>query len=144
MSMAKAASIPKPPSEVDEVLKACPKAASKYLHDIRDLIFETAATLAEAGTIAESLKWGEPSYATVRPRSGTPIRLGWDETGETISLYVHCQTSLVKEWRQHYSDQLDLIDNRELRLSVTAPPSPDILRHCIAMALTYHVRKKAQ
>ena len=142
--MAKTALIPKPPVDVAKVLDACPKPTRIYLNSLRAMIYETSATLPEAGTVTESLKWGNPSYAPVRPKSGTPIRLGWDEAGDTVSMFVHCQTSLIKEWREHYSDSLDFIGNRELRLTVASPPTNEILCHCIAMALTYHVRKKAQ
>ena len=40
---------------------------------LRDLIFETAASLPEIGAIEEALRWGQPSYIS---RKGTPLRLG--------------------------------------------------------------------
>ena len=107
------------------------------------LIFETAAATPGVGEIEETLKWGQPSYLTHRPKSGTTIRLGWDEVGACISLFVHCQTSLVDAWRDRYGDTLTLIGNREIALPANQPLPRAALQHCIAMALTYHLRKTA-
>lgn len=111
---------------------------------LRDLILDTATTLPEVGRLTESLKWGEPSYLTTQTKSGTTIRLGWSESGDTVSLFVHCQTSLVRDWRQHYRDELTFVGNREIVLPTehALPDAP--LRHCIAMALTYHSRKSTK
>ncbi|MBR9834847.1 MAG: hypothetical protein GYB42_06590 [Alphaproteobacteria bacterium] len=58
-----------------------------------------------------------------------------------IGLFVNCQTTLLDEWREHYSETLDLIGNREIRLPLGEPLPLEPLRHCIAMALTYKTRK---
>lgn len=141
--MARAATIPKPPAGVADAMTACPPSARTQLDALRALIFETAAVTPEVGEIEETLKWGQPSYLTHRPKSGTTIRLGWDEAGTRISLFVHCQTSLVDAWRDRYGDTLTLIGNREIALPTDQPLPRAALQHCIAMALTYHLRKTA-
>lgn len=134
---------PEPSQAVAHAIAACPEAAQARLADIRALIFETAARHDEIGPLTETLKWGEPSYAPKRPRIGTALRLGWDAAGEAVRLFVHCQTRVAEDWRAQYDGQLDIIGNRELRLPVAATLPRDALAHCIAMALTYHLRKKS-
>jgi len=140
--MSKTASPPPPPPDVQAVFDAYPKAARHLLLPLRRLVFETAAGLPGAGRITETLKWGEPSYLTTRPKSGTTIRLGWSaKRPGSAGLFVNCQTTLLSEWRELYEGELDLIGNREIRFPLGSPLPIDAARHCIAMALTYHNRK---
>jgi hypothetical protein len=143
----KTANLPVPalPVIVGNVFAAYPAPARKLLLAIRDMIYETAATLPEAGRITETLKWSEPAYLTSAPKSGTTIRLAWSpKRPETAGVFVNCQTTLMDEWRGLYGDVLDLVGNREIRLPLGQPLPKDPIRHCIAMALTYHQRKPAQ
>ena len=141
--MSETATLPAPPPSVANALDACPQAARKPIAALRALILETAAELDKVGPLTETLKWGEPAYLTGKPRTGTTIRLGWNETGSAISLYVHCQTTLIKEWRDLYEPELTFIGNRELRLPTDQALPTAALKHCIALALTYHSRKRA-
>ncbi|WP_428525599.1 DUF1801 domain-containing protein [Roseibium sp.] len=111
---------------------------------LRRLILETAVETDGIGKIVETLKWGQPSYLTENPKSGTTIRIAKDgsELGD-IALYVSCNTSLVSEWRGLFPD-LIFGGDRSLHLSLTVPmPLPE-LRQMIRMALTYHSRKKSR
>lgn len=139
--MATIAALPSPPPDVAAALGACPRAARASVTALRALIFETAAELSEVGTLTETLKWGQPSYLTQASKSGTTIRLGWDEDGGAISLFVHCQTSLVDTWRQRYGNELIFVGNREISIPTDTDLPRASLQHCIAMALTYHSRK---
>lgn len=139
--MATIAALPSPPPDVAASLGACPAAARAHLSALRALIFETAAARPEIGALTETLKWGQPSYLTEQTKSGTTIRLGWAEDGASISLFVHCQTSLVGEWRQRYDDALTFVGNREISIPTDAELPRAPLQHCVAMALTYHARK---
>ena len=137
--MGASVTLPKPPAAVKAVYDAYPKQARDQLLKLRTLVYETAASLPETGPVTETLKWGEPSYLN---KAGTTIRLAWsDKRPDVIGLFVNCQTTLLDEWRAHYSDMLDLIGNREIRLTLGAPLPLEPLRHCIAMALTYRKRK---
>lgn len=130
------------PPPVQTVFDTYPQGARDLLLDMRALVFDTAASLPEVGAVTETLKWGEPAYLA---RSGTTIRLAWSaKRPDTAGLFVNCQTTLLDEWRGQYGDVLDCIGNREIRLSLnqSLPEAP--LRHCIAMALTYHKRKPAR
>lgn len=131
-----------PPREVAKAFAMCPPSAAQTLVDIRALIFETAAARPEIGPLTETLKWGEPAYLTDKTKSGTTIRLGWDDAGTRVSLFVHCQTTLVSEWRHLYEDELVFVGNREVQIHTRKPFPHAPLQHCIAMALTYHSRKQ--
>jgi len=134
---------PAPPTDVAERLATCPLAARPHVTALRALILDTAASLPEVGVLTETLKWRQPSYATQASKSGTPIRLGWDaDTGNRINIFVHCQTTLVDQWRQQYGDDLTFIGTREIAIPTDKPLPIEPLRHCIAMALTYHSRKE--
>ena len=139
--MTTASVLPAPPENVARVFAECPAPASRLVMDVRALIFETAASLPEVGPLTETLKWGQPAYLTEQSRSGTTLRLGWDECGTALSLFVHCQTSLIGEWRTRYGDELTFVGNREISIPADTPLPRAALRHCIAMALTYHSRK---
>ena len=132
---------PKWPANVADAYAACGSAAQDRLAQIRTLIFRVADEEPAIGPLTETLKWGQPSYLTEKTKSGTTLRLGASD--ETVSLFVHCQSHVAEQWRAQYGDTLDIIDNRELRLSATGPFPEDPVRHCIAMALTYHARKKS-
>ena len=107
--------------------------------ELRTLIFETASQYPEIGPLSETLKWGEPSYAPAKPKTGTAVRVAWkSRSPETINLYVNCQTSLIERWRTEFPKLL-YVGNRE----VTLPLSEDIpseISACICQALRYHLQ----
>jgi len=139
--LATLAAPPALPPDVAASLAACPAAARAHVSALRGLIYETAADHPAVGELTETLKWGQPSYLTEKSKSGTTIRLGWAETGATVSLFVHCQTSLVGEWRERYGDALTFVGNREISIPTDTDLPRAPLQHCVAMALTYHSRK---
>jgi len=127
------------------VFAAYPKRSQAKLLALRALILETAARTPGVGALEETLKWGQPSYLTRETRSGSTIRIDWvkpgpGETGERYGLYVHCQTTLVSTFRELYRDQLTFGGNRSILLDAARPSPKAALRHCIALALTYHQR----
>jgi hypothetical protein len=128
---------------VEAVFAAYPGRTRSKLLELRRLILETAARTPGVGALEETLKWGQPSYLTEETRSGSTIRIDRvkPETGsdhERYALYVHCQTTLVSTFRQHYRDQLTFGGNRSILLEADRPLPKAALRHCIALALTYH------
>lgn len=108
---------------------------------LRSLIVETANTSDAVGTLEETLKWGQPSYLTIRPKSGTTVRIDRDtsDAGD-YALYVNCQSSLVSEWRGLFPD-MTFGGDRSVHFRLdTALPEDDV-RQMILMALTYHANK---
>ncbi|WP_420337647.1 DUF1801 domain-containing protein [Roseibium sp.] len=133
-----------PDNDALSVIEREPPDIRAGLLELRRLILETASETDGAGKVVETLKWGQPSYLTEKPKSGTTIRIASDgsELGD-IALYVSCNTSLVSEWRGLFPD-LIFGGDRSLHLSLANPlPLPE-LRQMIRMALTYHSRKKSR
>lgn len=127
---------------VEAVFAAYPERLRAPLLALRRLIFETAAATEGAGRLVETLKWGQPAYLTERPRSGSTIRIdALKDQPDGYALFVHCQSRLVPDYRERYGDLLTFDGNRAILLSADEPPPEAVLRHCIALALTYHRRK---
>ena len=127
---------------IRKIIDACPSTVRKELLAIRDLIFQTAAEFDEIGDIEETLKWDQPSYLTVSPKSGTTIRLSALSSADTkFAISVHCQTSLISDFKVKYP-KLDYDGNRSIILDVRAGLPLDAIKHFIYAALTYHHRKK--
>jgi len=102
------------------------------------------------GRLKETLKWGQPSYLTAETGSGSTIRIdrvkpadkpkGGSGDGERYAIYFHCQTTLVPTFRQLYPEAFDFSGNRAILLDPDRPLPEAELRHCIALALTYHLK----
>lgn len=134
----------KMPAEVRAVYDAIEEPVKSNLLKIRSLIYQVAAEHTEIGNLQECLKWGEPSYLTSESGSGTTIRINRDKKRPGgYALYVNCQTSLVEEFRNLYPEQLTFGGNRAVLLSSDDALPEEAIKHCIALALTYHSRKKA-
>lgn len=110
---------------------------------LRTLIFQTAASISQVGVLLETLKWNQPAYLTQETGSGSTIRLGVSRGGNKLALYFHCQTSLVETFRLHYSDRLVFENNRAILLDPAEALPTAALEHCIALALTYHLKSDA-
>ncbi|MEQ9517852.1 MAG: DUF1801 domain-containing protein [Parvibaculum sp.] len=117
----------------------------QHLLTLRALIFETASKTKGVGPLEETLKWGQPSYLTLETESGTTIRIDQLKGTENgYALFVHCQTDLVDHFRAAYGDQLHCDGNRALHFSSNEKLPRAAVRHCIALALTYHLNKAAR
>ena len=57
------------------------------------------------------------------------------------AVYFHCQTDLVETFRELYPD-LRYGGNRSIVLDAADKLPDAALRHCVALALTYHLRKR--
>ena len=109
---------------------------------IRQWIFDIAQSSDEIGEIEECLKWGEPSYVTHSPKSGTTLRLSQLKSNPTeYALCVHCQTTLIEEFRQVYPD-FKYDKNRGVIFDSNKPVATDAVKQFIYLALSYHFRKR--
>jgi hypothetical protein len=131
-----------PRTAVSAAFAAFPAPVRARLLNVRDLIFDTAASTEGVGELDEALKWGEPAYLTARSGSGSTIRLGQDRKSGAAAIHFICHTNLVDEFRRLYPDALCYAGNRSILLPEGAAVDEAALRHCIALALTYHLRKK--
>ena len=130
--------------DVAAVFDSYPKDVRKPLLRLRQLILETAASTDGVGALEETLKWGQPSYLTAKPKTGSTIRIDRVKGREgKYALYVHCQTNLVSTFREIYPDSFSYEGNRSIVFDAGDSLPEEELRHCISLALTYHLRKKA-
>jgi Domain of unknown function (DU1801) len=131
-----------PDPVVEAVFSAYPKPVKAKLLALRWLIFDTAKLTKGVGALEETLKWGQPSYLTRETKSGSTIRIDQvkPEAGQ-VAVYFHCQTNLVETFRELYPE-LSFGGNRSILLSAGDKLPEAALRHCVALALTYHLNKR--
>ncbi|MBI5320116.1 DUF1801 domain-containing protein [Bradyrhizobium sp.] len=131
-----------PRAAVDAAFAACPEPARTKLRALRRLILDIAKTTKGVGAIEEALKWGQPSYLTPETGSGSTIRIDRVKPAENqVAVFFHCQTDLVATFRELYPE-LSYSGNRAILLDATRKLPEAELRHCVALALTYHLRKR--
>ncbi|MCF6321643.1 MAG: DUF1801 domain-containing protein [Rhizobiaceae bacterium] len=128
-------------SSVAAVFESWDDATRRGAMTIRQLIFSTGEELKSVGPIDETLKWNQPAYLTLQTRSGSTIRMGAIPKVKKLGLYFHCQTTLVETFRSHYTGRLDFEKNRAIILNPLNELPLEALKHCIGLALTYHLNK---
>ena len=127
---------------VDSVFASYPSPVKSRLLALRRMIFDTADATSGVGALEETLKWGQPSYLTTKSKSGSTIRIDQVKTeAGCYAVYFHCQTDLVETFRELYPE-LRYVGNRSILLDAGDKVPEKALRHCIALALTYHARKR--
>ena len=122
-----------------------PENIRKKLLFLRQLIFDTAVATEGVGELEETLKWGEPSYLTPQTKIGSTLRIGWKErNADQYAMYFKCTTNLVETFREKYPTQFKYGGNRSIIFDADDEIPVQELCDCIAVALTYHLRKKAR
>ena len=135
----------RPPPAIAAVLKPLPDPVRGRLLELRDLIMRTAAETECVGALIETLKWNEPAYLAKAPRIGTTIRLNAVKgSARDVALYVNCKTDLVATYKAHYPHAFRYEGTRAIIMDAgeVLPELP--LAHCIALALTYHLRARTR
>ncbi|MEO5805129.1 DUF1801 domain-containing protein [Devosia sp.] len=125
---------------VAAVFEGYPEAQRQRLLGLREMILATAVATPGVGALEETLKWGQVSYLTPQTKSGTTVRIDTDAASGKPAIYVNCQTDLVDRYRALYPGGFEYQGTR----AVVVEPDADeaALRHIVALALTYHLRKK--
>lgn len=130
-------------ADVRKTFAAYPKNLRAKLEALRRLILETAAATPGVGAIEETLKWGQPSYLTSKSGSGSTIRIdAMKARSDQYAMFFHCQTDLVATFRELYPNQFAFSGNRRIVFGTADKIDKKALCHCIALALTYHLRKR--
>jgi len=129
-------------SSAEALFKGYPAPVKAKLLALRRLIFETAKRTKGVGPLEETLKWGQPSYVTSETGSGSTIRIDQVKPAvDQYAVYFHCQTNLVETFRELYPG-LTYSGNRAILLDVSDKLPDAELRHCVGLALTYHLNKR--
>lgn len=127
---------------VRQVFEAHPEAIREKLLWARRLILDVASRTSGVGEITEALKWGQISYLTHDPRSGTTIRIDrYGQESQRMAFFVHCQTTLVESFREMYPDALTYEGTRAVIWDDPDERQIELLRAFAENALTYHQRK---
>ncbi len=127
-------------TKIESIFDAYPRSIKKKLLTVRQIIFDIAQESDDVGEIQETVKWNQPSYLTVKPKSGTTIRLDSIDSSE-YAIFVHCQTTLIAEFKEVYPEcRYD--GNRAIIFDSNNKQETKIIKHFIYLALSYHSRKK--
>jgi hypothetical protein len=120
-----------------------PKPVRGRLLALRKMIFDVGERTPGVGELEESLHWGQPSYLTPETGSGSTIRIDHIRNEpDKCALYFICTPGLVEDFREFYEDEMKFEGNRSIVFDVGDRLPEEALRHCISLALTYHLRKK--
>ena len=132
-------------SGVEAVFDSYPQIMKTKLLFLRRLILDTASSIEGIGEIEETLKWGEPSYLTLKSKSGSTIRIAWKESREDqYSMFFKCTANLVPAFREKFPDNFRFGENRSIDFRLNDEVPAKELKQCIALALTYHRNKKLE
>ncbi|RPD94521.1 DUF1801 domain-containing protein [Aureibaculum marinum] len=107
---------------------------------LRELVMETASEIQGITSIEETLKWGEPSFITLK---GSTLRMDWKtKTPHQYALYFKCTSRLVETFKIVFKDTFQFEGKRAIvfQLDDTIPVKE--LKQCIKATLTYHDVKK--
>ena len=127
---------------VAEVFSTYAPVQKQKLSELRDIIYQVAAETEGVGSVDEVLRWQQPSYLTPETGSGSTIRIDAIKgQPEKYAIYFHCQTGLVDHFKTIYPKIFKFEGNRALIFNVADALPEDELRHCVSLALTYHLRK---
>ncbi|MEW6684349.1 MAG: DUF1801 domain-containing protein [Nitrospirota bacterium] len=131
--------------EVAAVFGTYPKDVRTKLMALRQLIFDVASKTDGVGPLEETLKWGQPSYLTTQSKSGSLVRIDQikSQAGK-YAMYFHCHTTLVETFKELYRGRFEFGGNRSIIFGADDTIPMTELSHCIAMALTYHLDKRAE
>ena len=130
--------------EVARVFETYPKELKTKLLFLRQLIFDVASETEGVGELQETLKWGQPSYLTSQSKSGSAIRIDHVKLRPgRYAMYFHCQTTLVDTFKEMFRGAFEFEGNRAIVFEKTDRVPVKELRHCISLALTYHLDKKS-
>ena len=128
--------------KVAATFSSYPKRLRDKLLGLRRLILDTAKATNGVGALEETLKWGQVSYLTSESKSGSTIRIDQVKSEpDRYAIYFHCQTNLVETFRELYPE-LNFVGNRCILLDAADELPKDTLRHCVGLALTYHLNKR--
>ena len=121
---------------VINVFENYPATIRPRMHELRELVLETARNHAEIESLEETLKWGEPSYLT---KKGSTLRMDWKaKKPDQYALYFKCTSKLVPTFKSIFGDLFTYEGNRAIVFTLEAKiPVPE-LKQCIAATLQYH------
>jgi hypothetical protein len=122
---------------------AYPQPVRNRLVALHQMIFDVAKKTPGVGKLEEALRWGQPSYITLETGSGSTIRIDHIKNEPTkYAIYFICTSGLIDDFKELYRGKMKFEGNRSIVFDVGDRLPEEPLRHCISLALTYHLRQK--
>jgi len=129
--------------KVRAVFDAYPPRLRAPLLKLRELILRVAAETEGVGKLVETLKWGEPAYLPAKGGVGTTVRINaLKGSTDRYAVFVNCQTTLIATFRELYPGLFAFEGNRAVVFKVGDRLPVAALKHCVALALTYHLHRR--
>ncbi len=95
------------------------------------------------GPLDEALKWGQPAWRPVKPRTGSTLRLWWsDAQPDHLAVFVDCKTDLAARMGDLYPQLPENDLQRRLSFSLDAPFPEQAMSHLADMTFAYHLNKR--
>jgi len=122
--------------KVNEVFVSYPENVREKMQFLRELVIETAEETEGINELAETLKWGEPSFLT---KNGSTLRMDWKEkTPNHYAMYFQCSTRLVNTFKMVFDKTFQYEGNRAIVFQLNQKIPVAELKQCIKATLTYH------
>ncbi len=129
--------------EIKAVYHRFPKPMQRKMFELRDIIFEVAKNNPKIGKITESLKWGEPTYETIKTKSGSPLKIIYKTAMDAnFSLAVMSSTNLIETFKEIYPKTFYFNGTREVIINSNKKIPRNEIYKCIELALTYNLKNK--
>jgi len=125
-----------PPRDVAAVFDAQPDLTAQGMALLRRLIIGTAQADPPIGPLSETLKWGQPAYRPLRPRTGTTLRVGKHKDA-AFALFAPCRTNVIDTHAQRCGDTDPTDGNRAILFHSLEDIDSTRLRPTILYALMY-------
>ncbi|NNE53876.1 MAG: DUF1801 domain-containing protein [Sulfitobacter sp.] len=108
-------------------------------------LFHGIAQERGVGPLQESLKWGQPAWRPAKPRTGSTLRMDWNEgTPDRLNLFVDCKTDLAARMDDLYPDLAFNDGRRHLAIGLGDPLPEQALAHLAEMTFCYHIARRAR
>ncbi|EPJ52341.1 MAG: hypothetical protein OFPI_14110 [Osedax symbiont Rs2] len=131
--------LPVIPADVQCKFDAYPAQVQDTLLQLRCIIMQLASDLAVT-KLAESLKWGQPSYLAA---GGSTIRFDWSsKSPQQYRVCFICSTLLIETFKELYPSTFCYEGNRAIVFQLGQKIPLLELKHCLSMSLNYHKIKK--
>lgn len=119
-----------------------PTQASDFLLRIRPILYE-AAEVGGFGPLEESLKWGEPAWRPVKPRTGSTLRIAWPPNSPNeLGLFVNCKTKISGIVTDVYPNSFRHIAPRALFVNCDKPLPTDAIAYLATVTFGWHKRAR--
>jgi len=122
--------------DVHTVFANYPDSVRDTMQKLRELVIETAEETAGVSDLEETLKWGEPSFAT---KNGSTLRIDWKEKmPDQYAMYFQCTSRLVDTFRMVFDRTFHYEGKRAIVFQLHQKIPVEELKECIKAALVYH------